>query len=221
MTRVKICGITRLEDALAAIDAGADMLGFNFHPPSPRSILPAKCAPITGHLRREHPQVTLVGVFVNLPVEKVNAIMEKCGLDLAQLHGDEPAEMLAAFTGRAFKALRGIPDDSAKYADYTIKRKGAAPALLVDALVKGLYGGSGITTDWAAAAALASRLPLLLAGGLTPENVAGAVRQVRPWGVDSASGVESAPGLKDPAKIRAFIEAVRGMDEEQARSARP
>lgn len=209
MTKIKICGITRLEDALSAIDAGADLLGFNFHPPSPRSLLPEKCAEITHVLRKDFPQVTLVGVFVNLPVEQVKAIFVQCGLDLAQLHGDEPAEMLAALNGRAFKAFRGIPANQNMYADYTINRCGVAPLMLVDAMVQGLYGGSGVAADWAAAAKLARELPLLLAGGLKPENVAAAVRQVQPWGVDTASGVESAPGIKDPTKLRAFVQAVR------------
>ena len=215
MTRVKICGITRLEDALAAIQAGAELLGFNFHPPSPRSILPQDCAAITTRLRRDFPQVTLVGVFVNLPAARVRAILDECGLHLAQLHGDEPAGMLAEFHGQAFKALRGVPSDPAEYSDYTISRNGAAPALMLDAAVTGLYGGSGVTGDWAAAARLARELPLLLAGGLKPENVAAAARQVRPWGVDTASGVESAPGIKDPAKLRAFVREVRMADSEQ------
>jgi phosphoribosylanthranilate isomerase len=209
MIRVKICGITRLEDALSAIEAGADLLGFNFHPPSPRSILPQQCAGITRRLRQEFPQVTLVGVFVNLPIARVNAILDECALHLAQLHGDEPPEMLAQLAGRAFKAFRGIPENLDTLSGYTISRAGEAPALLVDAVAPGLYGGSGVIADWGATARLAARLPLLLAGGLKPENVAEALRQVHPWGVDSASGVESAPGLKSPARLRAFIRIVR------------
>src|SRR4029079_8135268 len=113
MTHIKICGITSLEDALAAIDAGADYLGFNFYPPSPRSILPEACAQITSVLRREHAQVQLVGVFVNMPVAQVKAVLTECSLQLAQLHGDETPEILAAFDGQAFKAVRLSTDSIA------------------------------------------------------------------------------------------------------------
>ena len=207
MTHIKICGITRLEDALAAIEAGADLLGFNFHPPSPRSLTPEACARITDTLVRDFPQVTLVGVFVNLPIERIQSILQECSLHLAQLHGDEPPALLAALQGKAFKAFRGVPAQ-VSYDDYTTNRN-VPPALLVDAAVQGLYGGSGVTADWAAAAGLAEKLPLLLAGGLKPENVAEAVRLVQPWGVDTASGVEASPGLKDPLKMRAFVQAVQ------------
>jgi len=212
MIHIKICGITRLEDALAAIEAGADLLGFNFHPPSPRSLTPEACAKITGNLVRDFPQVTLVGVFVNLPLDRIQSILQECSLHLAQLHGDEPPELLAALHGKAFKAFRGVPEQI-KYSDYTTNRN-EPPTLLVDAAVQGLYGGSGVTADWAAAAGLAQKLPLLLAGGLKPENVAEAVRLVQPWGVDSASGVESAPGIKDPLKMRAFVQAVQSAGQQ-------
>jgi len=114
--------------------------------------------------------------------------------------------MLAALDGRAFKAFRGIPENIDGF------ERGAAPAFLVDASVKGVYGGSGVTADWNGAATLAQKYPLLLAGGLTPENVAEAVRQVKPWGVDVASGVESAPGEKDAAKMSDFVKAVRAVE---------
>jgi phosphoribosylanthranilate isomerase len=129
--------------------------------------------------------------------------METLGLNLAQLHGDETVEMLAQLDGKGFKAFRGIPESVDEFA------RSESPAFLVDASVKGLYGGSGITTDWNGAAELAKKYPLLLAGGLTPENVAEAVRRVKPWGVDVASGVESAPGEKNPSKMKAFVQAVR------------
>jgi phosphoribosylanthranilate isomerase len=211
MTKVKICGIKTMKDALAAIDAGADYLGFNFYPKSIRFIEMDACMKITAVLKREHPEVKFVGVFVNSPVEEVRTIMEACSLDLAQLHGDETPEMVNALEGKAFKAFRGIPQSINGFA------KENAPALLVDAAVKGVYGGTGVTADWSAAAELAMRYPLLLAGGLTPENVAQAVRQVRPWGVDVASGVEvppqsggkAAPGEKDAIKMSAFVQAVR------------
>ncbi len=205
MTKVKICGITNLNDALAAIEAGADLLGFNFYPPSPRYLKPSACQEITSALRQNFPNLTLVAVFVNSTVAEIETILETCSLDLAQLHGDEPPETLAALDGRAFKAFRGVPSEIAGYT------RNAAPALLVDAAVKGLYGGSGRVADWSAAAELSKRIPLLLAGGLTPENVAEAVRQVQPWGVDVASGVESRPGVKDFDKMKQFVEAVRSV----------
>ena len=203
MTKIKICGIKTLPDALAAIEAGADYLGFNFYPKSVRFIEKSACAEITSVLKREHPQVKLVGVFVNSSVEEIKDILQTCHLDLAQLHGDETPETFAQLTPHAFRAFRGIPESNAGY------ERDEAPFMLIDAAVKGVYGGSGVTADWTAAAELAKKYPLLLAGGLTPENVADAVRQVRPWGVDVASGVESAPGEKDAEKISAFVKAVR------------
>lgn len=202
MTIIKICGIKTLIDALAAIDAGVDFLGFNFYPKSVRFIEKEICAEITSVLKREYPQIKLVGVFVNSAVGEVKNILETCSLDLAQLHGDETPEMFAQLVPRVFKAFRGIPSDITGY------ERNESPALLVDAAVKGVYGGSGVTADWLAAAELAKRYPLLLAGGLTPGNVADAVRQVRPWGVDVASGVESAAGEKDVSKMKAFVQAV-------------
>jgi len=203
MTKIKICGIKTLPDALAAIDAGADYLGFNFYPKSERFIEIDTCAEITSIIKRKHPEIHLVGVFVNLPVDDIKLILETCSLDFAQLHGDETLEMLNALDGKGFKAFRGVPQHVNGFACEQ------APALLVDAVVKCAYGGTGVTADWSAAAELAKRYLLLLAGGLTPENVAEAVRQVRPWGVDVASGVESAPGVKDAGKMKAFVQAVR------------
>jgi len=202
MTKIKICGIKTVKDALAAMEAGADLIGFNFYPKSPRYIDVGICRNIMSVMRR-HGHVTYVGVFVNASMEEVYATIETCGLSLAQLHGDETPEMLRALNGKAFKAFRGIPSDISVY------ERNDAPALLVDAAVKGVYGGSGVTADWSAAAELAKKYPLLLAGGLTPENVADAVRQVQPWGVDVASGVESAAGEKDASKMSAFVKAVK------------
>jgi phosphoribosylanthranilate isomerase len=212
MTKIKICGIKTINDALAAIDAGADYLGFNFYPKSVRFIEKNTCVGITSVLRQEHPHIKLVGVFVNSSVEEVKDILESCLLDLAQLHGDETVEMLNQLDGKAFKAIRLSTDsetDSRTITDFAEKRHGVEPALLVDASVNGAYGGTGVTADWDGAAELASKYPLLLAGGLTPENVAEAIRRVKPWGVDVASGVESAPGEKDASRIRAFVQAVR------------
>ncbi len=202
MTKIKICGIKTLKDAFAAIDAGADYLGFNFYPKSIRFIEKETCAGIASVLKKEHPQIKLVGVFVNSSVEEIENILKICHLDLAQLHGDETPETFAQLAPRVFKAFRGIPSDITGY------ERIDAPVFLVDAAVKGVYGGSGVTADWSAAAELAKKYPLLLAGGLTPENVADAVRQVKPWGVDTASGVESAPGEKDAGKMSAFVKSV-------------
>jgi phosphoribosylanthranilate isomerase len=204
-----------LNDALAAVDAGADMLGFNFYKKSPRYVDVGMCRSITSSLRsRSHAR--LVGVFVNASVAEIGATMGTCGLHFAQLHGDETVEMFSQLKPRAFKAFRGVTDVEA---DKRMIRD-EAPAFLVDAAVKGVYGGSGVTADWSAAAELAKRYPLLLAGGLTPENVADAVRQVKPWGVDVASGVESRPGVKDEAKMRAFVQAVRAAEASEAESHR-
>jgi phosphoribosylanthranilate isomerase len=203
MTKIKICGLRTVPDALAAVEAGADYLGFNFYPRSVRFIGVEACAEITSVMKREYPEIALVGVFVNSPVVEIKNILETCSLDLAQLHGDETPEMLNALDGKGFKAFRGVPQHINGFA------REFAPALLVDASVKGAYGGTGVTADWSAAADVAQRYPLLLAGGLTPENVAEAVRQVRPWGVDVASGVETKPGEKDAGKMKAFVQAAR------------
>ena len=205
VTKVKICGIKTVTDALAAMDAGADLIGFNFYPKSPRYIDVGTCRDIMSVMRR-YGHITYVGVFVNASVEEIRATIDTCGLSLAQLHGDETPEMLNTLDGKAFKAFRGVPADVNGFA------RSESPALLVDAAVKGVYGGSGVTADWSAAAELAKKCPLLLAGGLTPENVAEAVRRVRPWGVDVASGVETRTGEKDAAKISAFVKAVKRLE---------
>ena len=202
MTRIKICGIKTVHDALAAMNAGADMLGFNFYPKSPRYISVGQCRDIMSVMRK-YGHMIYVGVFVNAARADVRAAMDTCALTLAQLHGDETPEMLQALYGRAFKAFRGIPESVNSFA------REESPAFLVDASVKGAYGGTGVTADWSRAAELAKQYPLLLAGGLTPENVAQAVRRVRPWGVDVASGVESSPGIKDVNKLNAFVKAVK------------
>jgi phosphoribosylanthranilate isomerase len=203
MTKIKICGIKTVTDALAAIEAGADYLGFNFYPKSVRFVERQACMEITSVLKKEYPHIKLVGVFVNSSVEEINDILRTGSLDLAQLHGDETLEIVMSFNGKAFKAFRGIPESIDGFA------RDESPAFLVDSSVKGIYGGSGVTADWDGAAELAKKYPLLLAGGLTPENVAEAVRRVKPWGVDVASGVESAPGEKDPSRMKAFVQAVR------------
>ena len=210
--KVKICGLKTLAEARAALDAGADLLGFNFYPPSPRYIAPPACAELVNALRQSSCPASLVGVFVNAAAGEMLAILDECGLDLAQLSGDEPPDVLAALHGKAYKALRpqGLLALAADLARYTAST--SRPAWLVDAYHPTAYGGTGHQADWSLARQLAEETPILLAGGLTPENVADAVRQVRPWGVDVASGVESAPGVKDPSRIRAFIQAAREAD---------
>lgn len=204
---IKICGLTHLDDALAAIDAGADYLGFNFYPKSPRYISPADCTRIIAALAARHSSlVTFVGVFVNEPPARVAAILDHCGLDLAQLHGDEPPGHLVGLWGRAYKAFRGVADGT-DYSAFAHISPGF-PSLLVDAHAPNAYGGTGQIADWDAARAVAAQYPIFLAGGLTPENVADAIARVNPWGVDVASGVESAPGRKDHRKMRAFAKAV-------------
>ncbi|MCA9957495.1 MAG: phosphoribosylanthranilate isomerase [Anaerolineales bacterium] len=212
--KVKICGITRLEDGVTAVTLGADMLGFNFYTGSKRYITPEKAAAIIADLRTHmHANamqaVLLVGIFVNSPREEVQQIMMQCGLDWAQLCGDEPVEMLHALSGRAFKAIRPSTHHEADALLQTFASPQQTPAILVDAYQPGEYGGSGQTGDWALAARVAHRYPLLLAGGLTPHNVGTAVQQVQPWGVDVASGVESAPGIKDAQKVAAFIKEAK------------
>ena len=212
MTIVKICGTTNLEDALAAVEAGADLLGFILYAKSPRYVAPAMVAEIVAGVRAAVPAPPrFVGVFVNAPPDEVLAVLAQTGLDLAQLHGDEPAAALAALQGRGFKAVRPTGLDDALALAEAYAALGAGPDLLIDAYAPHAYGGTGQRADWTAAAAVAQRVPhLLLAGGLTPENVAAAVEAVKPWGVDVASGVEASPGRKDHAKVRAFVAAAKG-----------
>ncbi len=213
--QVKICGLTNLADANAALEAGANLLGFNFYRKSPRYIAPETAGAIAAQIRSGGNGPQLVGVFVNSPLAEVRAILQIARLDLAQLHGDEPAQLVEQLVGRGFKALRPTSaaeaeSDAARFAP----GGPPAPALLIDAYRKDQYGGTGHTADWSIATTLAQRYPILLAGGLTPENVAAAIRQVKPWGVDVSSGVETSPGKKDAEKMRAFVEQCRQADSE-------
>jgi phosphoribosylanthranilate isomerase len=204
---IKICGITNLEDGLAALQSGANLLGFNFYSPSPRCLTEDTCTRLVADLRASGHPFQAVGVFVNHSPQQIESLLDRCGLDLAQLSGDEPAYTLEALTGRAFKALRPV---NAAALDQELNKypaRTSEPAYLVDAYQQGEYGGTGQVADWSLASGFAKRHPILLAGGLKPENVAEAVCQVRPWGVDVASGVEAYPGRKDPAKIAAFVQA--------------
>jgi phosphoribosylanthranilate isomerase len=216
MTVIKICGVTTLNDALMCADAGAELLGLNFYPPSPRCLTPDAARPITDGLRQalgaDCP--VLVGVFVNLSVSEITRIRQIAGLDAAQLSGDESESVLAGLNGRGFKAIRPRSRDEA-LEDATAYLHHAPldvwlPSILVDAYHKALYGGTGEQASGEVALAVKEIAPrLMLAGGLTPDNVAARVRAIQPWGVDAASGVESEPGIKDPARVRDFIAAVR------------
>lgn len=211
--KVKICGITKVEDARAAIEAGADLLGFNFYAGSARYISPDTARSIVAAIRSGGRCPTLVGVFVNSPLDEVQSILREVDLDFAQLHGDESTAMIQRLHGRGFKALRL---QSAEEAEIQAKAYASAsePALLIDAYRQGEYGGTGQVGDWSMAARIARRYPILLAGGLTPDNVAQAIAQVQPWGLDVASGVESAPGKKAAAKMREFVERCQRMGNE-------
>jgi phosphoribosylanthranilate isomerase len=211
MARVKICGLTNSVDACAAAQAGANYLGFIFYPPSPRSVTAEAVVEIVRELGEHRP--VLVGVFVNESPAQIAAILARCGLDLAQLSGDETPSAVGDPTsplyGRSYKALRPASRIEAEAdAEWFVPPRlhPEQPALLLDTYHPTLRGGTGRIADWSIAAELAAAVPrLMLAGGLTPENVAQAVAQVRPYAVDVASGVEAAPGRKDHDAVRAFI----------------
>ena len=204
-TAVKICGITRPEDALAAARAGAHAIGLVFYAPSPRHVTPARAAEI---IRVLPPFVTTVGLFVDAGAEEVSSTLAEAPVGLLQFHGGETPEFCRQFKRPYVKAVRVRPGvDLLQYARDFYDAK----ALLLDAYVEGLHGGSGAAFDWS----LIPRglpLPVILSGGLTPENVMDAVRRVRPSAVDVSSGVESAKGIKDAQKIAAFIKGVRNAD---------
>jgi phosphoribosylanthranilate isomerase len=204
-TAVKICGITRPEDALAAARAGAHAIGLVFYARSPRNVTPARAAEI---IRVLPPFVTTVGLFVNATAEEVRAALAVAPVELLQFHGEETPEFCRQFKHPYVKAVRvkaGV--NLLQYAqDYH-----DAKALLLDNYVEGLHGGSGVAFDWSLIPS-GLPLPVILSGGLTPENVAEAVRRVRPSAVDVSSGVESAKSIKDAQKIAAFIKGVRSGD---------
>lgn len=213
--RVKICGITNYTDAKAAADAGADYLGFIFYPASKRSIAVETCWQIVGRLRSGGACPILVGVFVNESASTMAGILDRCQLDLAQLSGDEVPSLIgdasSPIYGRSYKALRPTSLVEAKveaewYLPPQKTRNGKFPALLVDAHHPTLRGGTGEKADWNVCASLARTIPgLMLAGGLNPSNIKAAVKKVRPFAVDVASGVEASPGRKDHARLRRFI----------------
>jgi len=201
MTRVKICGITNIDDARQAVDAGADALGFVFYAKSSRFVSPIEVRKIIAALP---PFVTTVGLFVNEPVPQIRRVMAAARLDVVQLHGDEPPDACLIEPLRVIKALRVKDAASLQGADrYQVS------ALLLDAWSDEAYGGTGQAFDWQLAGQLTGNRPLILAGGLSPENVADAVRLVKPYAVDVSSGVEAAPGKKDHQKVAEFIRQAR------------
>ena len=205
MTHVKICGVTSVDDALAAVDLGASAIGLNFVPSSTRRIDVVRARAIADAIHAAKAKVQVVGVVADLSVDAMRALVADAGLDCLQLHGDEAPETLSPLLPHAYKAVRiANADDAARAATLP------GDHVLVDAKVEGALGGTGATFDWALVEGLAKTKKLTLAGGLTPANVAVAVRAVRPYCVDVASGVESSPGVKDREKMRAFIEAARG-----------
>jgi phosphoribosylanthranilate isomerase len=210
MTVVKICGITNVEDARVAVEAGADMLGFIFYPPSPRYVTPEKAREIAESVRGMG-AIRTVGVFVSEPPDKVREAIQTAGLDHMQLHGKETVEMVSEMGAGAFKMIQATDLDTAYalMANYRHAVRGRTPALMVDAPPGKLPGGNGVLADWSVARAVAAEFPILLAGGLNAENVGEAIRQVRPYGVDVSSGVERAPGLKDHDKVREFVARVK------------
>lgn len=200
-TRVKICGITREQDALLAAEYGADAIGLVFYPPSPRAVSVERAAAI---VRELPPFVTTVGLFVNAEAELISRVVDDVGVDLLQFHGQECPDYCAQHRRPWIRAISMKPDTDLA----AMQRQFAAGrGLLLDAYRPGIPGGTGETFDW-------DRIPaglgprIVLAGGLDPNNVADAVRRVRPYGVDVSGGVEAAKGIKDPRKIRAFIEEV-------------
>ena len=204
---VKICGITRAEDAVAAVDAGASAIGFIFWPDSPRFVDPFRARAIAAQLP---PFVTAVGVFVNQPTDYVNGVASLVRLGAVQLHGDESIEDAAAVHAPIIKAMRIGGGGIATWPSSSL--------VLLDVHDPVRRGGTGRTIDWTAAADIASRRTILLAGGLTPDNVADAIARVRPFGIDVSSGVERAPGIKDHQRLRALFEAVHDTSHIATRS---
>jgi phosphoribosylanthranilate isomerase len=212
MFRVKICGITSVEDAHAVVGAGADAIGLNFYADSKRYCRPELAAQIVSQLP---PNVCKVGLFVNATVETIQARARELALDLVQLHGDEPVELLRALRPlpvlRAFRVASDL-EPVGQYLQVCHEQRCLPRMVLLDAAQSGQYGGTGQTLDWVATheqRRCLRELPLVLAGGLKPANVAEAIAIVRPWAVDTASGVESAPGIKSAALVREFVTVAR------------
>jgi phosphoribosylanthranilate isomerase len=209
MTRIKICGVTLPDDAARIASAGADFIGLNFWPKSKRYLAPER-APMIASVVRSTGAAKLVGVFVDPDLDEVQEIAATVDLDIIQLHGDETPDLVEEIAKALYRPVwKAVPVSSAR--DLEHLDVWPAEALLLDAPVPG-RGGAGTTFDWQLARQARERFParaFLLAGGLAPDNVATAIQTVQPWAVDVASGVEAAPGIKDPAKLDAFIAAVR------------
>jgi phosphoribosylanthranilate isomerase len=201
MVQVKICGLTTVQDAVECVEAGADAIGLNFWPGSPRRVDAATARAI---VRAVGDRAELVGVFVDFSLDQIRQILSDTGIRWAQLHGREPPQMVAALLPYAYKAL-GVRDASV----VELARAYPGEHLLLDASVPGIPGGTGRTFDWRIAAQIACERKLTLAGGLGPQNVADAIRVVQPYRVDVASGVEKSPGRKDLSLVHAFIAAVK------------
>jgi phosphoribosylanthranilate isomerase len=199
---VKICGITRLEDAQAAVDAGANALGFVFWPKSPRRADVERARQIVAALPRG---VTAVGVFVDQPADDVNEVAQRVGLGAVQLHGNESGDYVRAMTRPVIKAVAVAAERAPDVSEWP-----STVTVLLDVHDPEKKGGTGRTIDWTAAASVARRRNILLAGGITPQNVSDALAQVRPYGIDVSSGVEVEPGIKDHERIKALFEAVHG-----------
>lgn len=206
-TRVKICGITRVDDALAAVAAGADAIGLVFYRQSPRAVTAAQAAAICAALP---PWVSRVGLFVNATADEIEAVSAHVRLDCLQFHGDETAQACAVLAGTVpyIKAIRMHDDVDVSAA---AARYGTAQALLLDTYDAQLAGGTGRSFDWQRVPRTATK-PLILAGGLTPQNVAAAIRTARPYAVDVSGGVEASKGIKDKARMIAFMHAVTEAD---------
>jgi phosphoribosylanthranilate isomerase len=204
MVRVKICGVTTAADAIMAADLGADAIGLNFYAKSPRYLSPQAAMPI---VKAMPPFTATVGVFVNMPIRQATAIAFQLGLRAIQTVDDSP-QSSDTFPFAHIPTFR-IADQAGIDQAKAYCRQHRPSAVLIDAHVPGQMGGTGQTAPWHLLAGVDFGVPLILAGGLTPENVAEAIRLVRPWGVDVASGVEASPGVKDQAKVKAFMAAVR------------
>ena len=211
-TRVKVCGITRVEDATLAADLGASAIGFIFWPRSARFIPPARAAAIAAALP---PSIVCVGVFVDQPLQDMQSIASQVPLGAVQLHGVETPEVAAALMQPVIKAVPVIDDFDPASLDVWPP----AVTVLLDAHDPVRRGGTGRTIDWSVAARAARRRPVMLSGGLTPENVREAVEAVRPYAIDLSSGVETAPGVKDPARLRALFENLPGLQTPPAGTA--
>jgi len=205
--KIKICGITNNEDAQVAVEAGVDALGFVFYRISPRFVEPKVAQQIIAQLP---PFIFPVGVFVNETIEMTRNTMDECGLAFAQLHGDETPSYCKALARPVLRALRLRDRGSLlSIAEYQVRF--AVTGFVIDAFSESAYGGTGKVVDWSLGAEAAKVSPILLAGGLTPDNVRQAIQHVQPYGVDVSSGIEAHPGKKDPMKIQAFVLAVRGV----------